>query len=187
MSMEALGAVGSVVGIVSLSMQISQGLLTYYRSWANQNPTVANICRLLENLSKTVQIISLLAKKPIFRKSTIENIQAHVKHVEDALDELARKLDEVRGVKVSDKGEPATKPQESKVQDKGSQSRIRAPIKLSHSPRGKASKSIKPHNPGATVKGHLSYPFEEETLKDIQNTVSEACNSLNRTLHILQA
>lgn len=191
--MEALGAVGSVVGIVSLGIQVSQGFLTYYRSWANQIPTIANLCRTLENLSTTVKTIGLLAEKPIFRKSTIDNVQEHVKHVEDALDELARKLEEVKGMKSSDEGEPATEPQESKVQDdKGSQSRIRAPMKswmqkMLHSSRGKASKNTKPPNPGAAARKHLLYPFKEETLKDIQNTVSEACNNLRLALHVLQA
>jgi hypothetical protein len=189
---EALGVAGSIVGIVSLGIQVSQGLLTYYRSWANQNSTKANFCHTLELLRDTICTLDRVLKEYTFQKSTIANVQKHVNHVEVALNELECQLKEVGGVKVLDEGGPATAPQETEVQDyKGSQSRMRASMKrhmqnLLHPSREKASKSTKPPDSGATAKRHLSYPFREETLKDIQKTASEACNSLDLALQILQ-
>lgn len=41
---EALGVAGSVVGIVSLGIQLTQGLLKYYGSWKDQDNVVADMC-----------------------------------------------------------------------------------------------------------------------------------------------
>ena len=110
----------------------------------------------------------------------------------DALDELAQRLDEIKGMKTSDKEEPASEPLQSNVLgDKSSDSRALESIKtrvrkMWPSSSGKALRSTSSY-PQAAPKKQLSYPFKEETLKDIQRAASEACANLSLALQVLQA
>jgi len=56
--MAELGVAGSVVGIISFSIQIAQGFLQYYGSWRDQDSDVAGMCASLESLSRTLTVLS---------------------------------------------------------------------------------------------------------------------------------
>lgn len=177
---EALGVAGSIVGIVSLGIQVSQGLLKYYNSYKNQDAVIAELCQSLENLLKTIERIQNLdvAKGRKYPKSTRDSVQKNINHVKDLLDELNQQLKNVQGVKAPDVGEPATAPQRSGMQDgNGSDTGLRALIKRRwQKTREKTSKSTQ----------RARYPFKEETLKDIQGKVSEARDNLGLALQVLQ-
>jgi hypothetical protein len=178
---EVLGVAGSIVGIVSLGIQVSQGLLKYYNSYKKQDTAIAELCRSLENLLETIESVRKLddlAKGRKYPKSTIDSVQKNIKHVKDLLDELDQQLKNVQGAKAPDVGEPATAPQKLGVQDDNdSNSGFRAHIKSRwQKTREKTSK--------ATQKAR--YPFKEETLEDIQVKVSEARDNLGLALQVLQ-
>jgi hypothetical protein len=71
---EAVGVAGSIVGFVSLGIQVSQGLLMYYKSWANQDSTIAELCDSLENLLRTIKELDRLVKEHNYRESTKANV-----------------------------------------------------------------------------------------------------------------
>jgi hypothetical protein len=54
---EALRVAGSVVSIVSLGIQLTQGLLKYYKSWKDQDNIVADMCTSLNNLSGSLTVL----------------------------------------------------------------------------------------------------------------------------------
>ena len=178
---EALGVAGSIVGIVSLGIQVSQGLLKYYSSYKNQDAAIAELCRSLENLLETIERIRNLddvAKGRKYPKSTRDSVQKNIKHVKDLLDELDQQLKNVQGAKAPDVGEPTTAPQRPGVQDdNGSDTGFRALIKRRwQKTRERTSKATQ----------RSWYPFKEETLKDIQGKVSEARDKLGLALQVLQ-
>ena len=102
---EALGVAGSIVGLVSLGIQISQGLLTYYESWKNSNSTISYMYVSLENLSKTLEIIKDAIQSPKrYDKSTVEYVEEHISHVRSALQELDDQLKRVRAENIPNAG-----------------------------------------------------------------------------------
>lgn len=56
--MAELGVAGSVVGIISFSIQIAQGFLQYYGSWRDQDSDVADMCASFDSLSRTLAVMS---------------------------------------------------------------------------------------------------------------------------------
>ena len=56
--MAELGVAASVVGIISLGIQVAQGLLQYYGSWRDQDSDIADMCASLDSLSRILTALS---------------------------------------------------------------------------------------------------------------------------------
>lgn len=88
---EAFGIAGSAVGIVSLGIQITQGLLKYYGSWKGQDIDIAIICASLDSLSETLKILEKTTQPPTrFNKNIKDNVEKNV----NAMSGAVRKLDD---------------------------------------------------------------------------------------------
>jgi len=102
---EALGVAGSVVGIISLSIQISQGLLNYYGSWKDQDNAVSSTCASLEGLSKTLTILSTaIQTHSNLDKIIIKNVEEHVNRISGVLKKLEDELEKVQSTETPNPG-----------------------------------------------------------------------------------
>jgi hypothetical protein len=145
---EALGVASSVVGIVSLGIQVAQGLITYYTSWKDQDEDISAMCASLESLRGTLQILSKNVQPPAkFDKSTKDNVEANVNRIEVAVKKLDSKLE---------------KAQSTTLPPQGARSAMRRHVR------------------------RALYPFKDQTLRKIQQVVSEARSNLDTAMHTLQ-
>ncbi|KAH7131162.1 hypothetical protein EDB81DRAFT_134285 [Dactylonectria macrodidyma] len=99
---EALGLAGSVVGIVSLGIQIAQGLLKYYGAWKDHGNDVANVCASLANLSGTLTILLRTIQPPAtFDKRVKAIVEKSINTFDGALEKLKGELKKVEDTESS--------------------------------------------------------------------------------------
>ena len=55
---EAFGVVGSAVGVISLGIQVCQGLLAYYDSWKGCHQDIENTSKSIASLTETLELVS---------------------------------------------------------------------------------------------------------------------------------
>jgi hypothetical protein len=96
---EAFGIAGSAVGIVSLGIQITQGLLKYYGSWKGQDIDIASICASLDSLSESLKILEKTIQPPTrFNKNIKDNVEKNVNAISGAIRKLDNELIKVHDV-----------------------------------------------------------------------------------------
>jgi hypothetical protein len=96
---EAFGVAGSAVGIVSLGIQITQGLIKYYGSWKGQDIDIASICASLDSLSETLKILEKTIQPPArFNKDIKDNVEKNVNAISGAVQKLDDELRKVHDV-----------------------------------------------------------------------------------------
>jgi hypothetical protein len=106
---ESLGVAGSVVGIISLSIQISQGLLKFYRSWKDQDSVVSDICVSLESLSETLTIMLTAIQPPAkYDKIVKNNVEENIDRMSGTLKKLEYELKKIQGTETLKPGARAT-------------------------------------------------------------------------------
>ena len=95
---EALGVAGSVVGIVSLGIQLTQGLLKYYGSWKDQDSDISDMCASLDSLQRTLTILSKTIQPPArFSMSIKDSLEKNVNRINGALEKLKDELGKIQG------------------------------------------------------------------------------------------
>jgi hypothetical protein len=105
----SLGVAGSVVGIISLSVQISQGLLKFYRSWKDQDSAVSDICVSLESLSETLTIMLTAIQPPAkYDKIVKNNVEENIDRMSGTLKKLEYELKKIQGTETPKPGARAT-------------------------------------------------------------------------------
>lgn len=145
---EALGVAGSVISIVSLSIELTHGLLKYYGSWKDQDNVVNDMCISLDNLSRSLTALDKALQPPVrFDESVIDIVKENINTMHGTMRKLGDELRKVRDVELPKVG-------------------VRAAMRR-HARRA-------------------FYPFKEETLRKIQEDVSEAQHNLNLALEVLQ-
>ena len=94
---EALGVAGSVVGIVSLGIQLTHGLLKYYGSWKDQDNVVEDMCISLENLSGSLTVLEKALQPPAkFDKSVKDSVEKNFNTMYGTIRNLEDELRKVR-------------------------------------------------------------------------------------------
>ncbi|KAI9764300.1 MAG: hypothetical protein M1839_005966 [Geoglossum umbratile] len=95
---EALGVAGSAVGIVSLGIQLTQGLPKHYGSWKDQDNDISDMCASLDSLQRTLTILLETIQPPArFGMSIKDSVEKNVHHINGALEKLEDELRKVQG------------------------------------------------------------------------------------------
>ena len=94
--MAELAVAGSVVGIISLGIQVTQSLTDFYKAYTGQESDTANIAAKLTNLLGVFESLrgQLIGRK--FRadeKSLLDKIEDSIERCEDNIQELQTKID----------------------------------------------------------------------------------------------
>ena len=99
---EALGVAGSLVSLVSASIQSAHGLLNYCKSWKDQNNAVKKMCISLDNLSESLTVLKKALQPPArFDESIKDRVEMNVKTMYDTMKNLDDELSKVRDVESS--------------------------------------------------------------------------------------
>jgi hypothetical protein len=94
---EAFGVAGNVISIVSLGIQITQGLLKYYGSWKDQDNDISNMCASLDSLSETLKILSKTIQPPArFDDTTKDSVEKNVNRIDGAVGKLKGELGKIQ-------------------------------------------------------------------------------------------
>jgi len=99
--MAEFGVAGSAVGVISLGIQVCQGLLQYYGAWKDVREDVASMCSSVENLAGTLTVLEQTVKDKSLSGDT-KNVQSSIAACETGIQELQRKLIKVQKVQGSD-------------------------------------------------------------------------------------
>lgn len=95
--MSGIELAGSAVGIVSLSIQVAQGLLKYYESWKDFDCDVENLCASINNLSQILDDLFKAIRPPAnFDKNTADTVEKNIKSVERSVEKLNEELQKVQ-------------------------------------------------------------------------------------------
>jgi hypothetical protein len=94
---EAFGVASSAVGVISLGIQIAQGILWYYEAWQGQDDDVLRICASLDNLKGTLDVLLKAINPPaVFSKNVKENVEKSIDAFKGTLQKLRTELDKVK-------------------------------------------------------------------------------------------
>lgn len=94
---EVLGVAGSVVGIVSLGIQLTQGLLKYYGSWKDQDIVVEDMCISLDSLSGSLTVLEKALQSPArLDKGVKDSVEKNINAMHGTMRKLEDELCKVR-------------------------------------------------------------------------------------------
>ena len=84
----------SAVSVVSLGIQVCQGLLSYYSDYKSYDDDVSSLCRKVEDLRSTLEICADVLQKPGLTASKASaNVAKNMGACKDSLDSLQNSLD----------------------------------------------------------------------------------------------
>jgi|SRR5579862_6436833 len=102
---EALGVASGVAGIVSLGIQLTQGLLKYYGSWKDYDNDISDMCASLDSLQRTLTILLETIQPPArFNMCIKDSVEKNVDHINEALEQLKDELRKVQGTEPPEPG-----------------------------------------------------------------------------------
>lgn len=99
--MAEFGVAGSAVGVISLGIQVCQGLLQYYGGWKGGREDVASMYSSVENLAETLRALQQTVQGKSLSVNA-KNVQSSIAACETGIQELQRKLAKVQKVRGSD-------------------------------------------------------------------------------------
>lgn len=89
----------SAISVVSLGIQVCQGLLSYYGDYKSYDDTVGSLCRKIEGLRSTLEICEEALQKPGLTTSRASvNVTKSIGICKDGLDSLQTSLDSCKKV-----------------------------------------------------------------------------------------
>jgi hypothetical protein len=93
---------GTALAVVSLGIQVFQGLVSYYDAWKSYDADIAHTHRSLTNNLKTLQVLQHAAlSNPINKSTDIEQVETAVLSCKDGLLSLQKKLTKIKPCDVS--------------------------------------------------------------------------------------
>ncbi|PMD67703.1 uncharacterized protein K444DRAFT_606604 [Hyaloscypha bicolor E] len=91
--MDPLSIAVSAAGLLSLLLQVSQSLITYYESWESQDVEIANTLQHLNNLRDTASVLShAIPKISHHQIFGVDNFQRSLSRLEEGQKKLAQTL-----------------------------------------------------------------------------------------------
>ena len=96
--MEPFGAASGVAGLLSLGIEVSTGLLQYYRSWRLAADDVTRTYASIDTLAKTLIMIKEVLERNSFSAEHVQNVETSITAVQQGLDRLKRKLDKIKAI-----------------------------------------------------------------------------------------
>jgi hypothetical protein len=104
--MAGFGVTGSAIGVISLGIQVCQGLVQYYGSWKDSRKDIAKMCKSVDNLAEILKALKENVDSKSLAGDVIKNIQSSIvactSGIKELQDELA-KVQEVKGSNVLSK------------------------------------------------------------------------------------
>lgn len=99
--MAELGVAGSAVGVISLGIQVCQGLIQYYGSWKDASKNVSQTCKAVRSLEEILEVLNVTIKEKGVATQAETTIQNSINACTDSIEELRAELCNVQEVKGS--------------------------------------------------------------------------------------
>lgn len=93
---EALGVAGSAVGIVSLGVQISQGLLSYYGDWKDRDAEILRMYEAADDLSHIFKFLKVALSSNTVGFDIVNIVEKCIISCESGVLKLEQKLGKLR-------------------------------------------------------------------------------------------
>ena len=91
---DAFGVAGSAVGVISLGIQVCQGLLAYYDSWKGCHQDIENTSKSIASLTETLQLVSRVVKNKKGQGDPVEQqISSIVVRCRTGIEALSKELE----------------------------------------------------------------------------------------------
>ena len=91
---DAFGVAGSGVGVISLGIQVCQGLLAYYDSWKGCHQDIKNTSKSIASLTETLQLVSRVVKNKKGQGDPVEQqINSIVVRCLTGIEDLSKELE----------------------------------------------------------------------------------------------
>lgn len=87
---------GSAVGIVSLGIQVCQGLLSYYDSWKNYELDTVNARESIDDLSRTLSLLKGSLNAENLKAERTDRVRRCLEACVDGINKLSSKLQKLR-------------------------------------------------------------------------------------------
>jgi hypothetical protein len=98
--MAEFGVAGSAVGVISLGIQVCQGLMQYYGSWKDGRENIVTMCKSVGSLAETLKVLRKNVDGKSLAGDATKNVQSSMAAclggIKELEDELAR-VQEVKG------------------------------------------------------------------------------------------
>lgn len=94
--MEALGAASAVAGVLSIGIEVCQGLLKYYNSYRGAATDIARMFESVESLNSTLLILKRTLSRGTLPPEIAEDVLKSIKSCESGFEKLEKKLKKVK-------------------------------------------------------------------------------------------
>lgn len=88
---DPLSVVGSVAGVISLGVKVTQWLVDFYKSYNNRDAELAGIIERLESLAETFQSLQKALSSRIFQadeRGLVKSIETSITKCDELIQEL---------------------------------------------------------------------------------------------------
>lgn len=95
---DPLSIAGAVVGFISLGIEVSKGLVAFYRSYKHQGEAIARTVRKLENLLSTLKNLEKASQTRQFRRDEAEqlhDVENSINGCREIIADLQKELDKL--------------------------------------------------------------------------------------------
>lgn len=96
---DPLSVGASAVGIISLGLTVSNGLLDYYNAFKDQPADVAQMITSLQSLSQNLEAIDRKVQHPLLNREAVHGVTENLESCAAGVHILQVKLDKIRNTK----------------------------------------------------------------------------------------
>lgn len=89
---------GTAVGVISLGIQVCQGLVEYYGSWRDAPKDVARMCQSIRSLEEMLNVVNTIVKDNRFASQAESGIQSGIDSCATSIVELQSQLIKVQEI-----------------------------------------------------------------------------------------
>src|SRR5947207_11196257 len=109
---DPLSVAASIGGVLSVGIQVCQGLISYYQSYTSSGENVAKTARSLESLCQSLQCLQTTLSGRRFHpgdEPMVQQVSDLIESCNDAIDELRRENEKFSDEKKKDDFSPSAK------------------------------------------------------------------------------
>lgn len=94
---DPLSITGVAIGLVSLGLEVCQGLTKYYESWKTHDDDIRRALEKIDSLHSTLRALERILNQPDFSSlSTVQNVQSIIVPFQTGINEVQDILDKCR-------------------------------------------------------------------------------------------
>lgn len=97
---DPISVAGSAVGVISIGIQVCQGLLSYYHAWRSYNGQVSHVYNKIEGLNATLENLQLSFEKLGSNTPAAQNVIRNIASCEVGVKALGTTLEKFSSIKV---------------------------------------------------------------------------------------